>query len=312
MADTQLILHVKGTTQDTTTVPKPAVRAGIAEGRISYSQLIWSPIHEAWKQVRELPHLWPSQKMAPPPPIVRTTGTTSVAQTKPAASTPSVAVPRIAAAPGQAQPKVRVQPKVAVRVAGQPQAVPRVPSAGAVSDHHVVAEEPDAGHKIAKWLCIGIGSVIVLAVAANYLMVDRPLAAKMEETSFPHVSVYGHLGAFVQPGDLLIHVPASSALNESNFSEFLVALAHSTPPRPIGTEGFDRVSLTSGWIGRYSFAGMAWQELGDMGAQDAQAQKNFILDQVDTASGQSLAGVTMDPITREKVWKSFVRDFAKP
>src|SRR5277367_3581287 len=63
----RLILHVKGTQAETTELPKHAVRAAISGGQITHSQLIWSTADNAWKQVRELPDLLPSQKLAPAP-----------------------------------------------------------------------------------------------------------------------------------------------------------------------------------------------------------------------------------------------------
>src|SRR5271154_2647249 len=63
----RLILHVKGTEAETRELPKPAVRAAIAEGKITHSQLIWSPAQNTWKQVKEMPELLPSQKLAPAP-----------------------------------------------------------------------------------------------------------------------------------------------------------------------------------------------------------------------------------------------------
>src|SRR5258707_4657143 len=66
-SDTHLILHVKGTESETARLPKQVVRAAISQGQITHSQLIWSPPDNAWKQVRELPHLLPSQKLAPAP-----------------------------------------------------------------------------------------------------------------------------------------------------------------------------------------------------------------------------------------------------
>ena len=62
-----LVLHVKGTTADTKEMPKKAIRTAIKEGKITHSQLIWSSSEHQWKQVRELPELLPSQKLAPAP-----------------------------------------------------------------------------------------------------------------------------------------------------------------------------------------------------------------------------------------------------
>jgi hypothetical protein len=53
MSDTRLILHVKGTDSETKELSKEEVRTAVAEGRLTYSQLIWSATDQAWRQVRE-------------------------------------------------------------------------------------------------------------------------------------------------------------------------------------------------------------------------------------------------------------------
>ena len=63
MSDTRLILHVKGTEAQTQELPKADVKTAVAEGKLSYSQLIWSPNEGSWKQVRELPDLLPSESL---------------------------------------------------------------------------------------------------------------------------------------------------------------------------------------------------------------------------------------------------------
>jgi hypothetical protein len=63
MADTSLILHVKGTEAETAVLPKDVVRAGISEGKITHSQLIWIPGENTWKQVKELPDLLPGESL---------------------------------------------------------------------------------------------------------------------------------------------------------------------------------------------------------------------------------------------------------
>ena len=42
MADTRLILHVKGTEAETTEMPREAVKTAVQEGKLTQSQLIWS------------------------------------------------------------------------------------------------------------------------------------------------------------------------------------------------------------------------------------------------------------------------------
>src|SRR5579863_5103316 len=104
--DTKLILHVKGTENETATLPKQVVRAAISQGQLTHSQLIWSPPDNAWKQVREMPHLLPSQKLAPAP--------EPRAAAKP--------VPKVVAVP---KPQTGPVPRVAVGVAS---VAPRKPS----------------------------------------------------------------------------------------------------------------------------------------------------------------------------------------
>ena len=80
MADTSLILHVKGTESETATLPKNVVRAGISEGKITHSQLIWIPGENTWKPVKELPELLPGERL-----ILHVKGTESETQELPKA-----------------------------------------------------------------------------------------------------------------------------------------------------------------------------------------------------------------------------------
>jgi hypothetical protein len=340
MADTQLILHVKGT-EETTSLPKPAVRAGIKEGQIKYSQLIWSPIHNAWKQVRELPHLWPSQKIAPAPAVRPASRTSEGVPVVAASPTPSGSVPRVAASttlsgmvprvagsatPSGTVPRVAVPatpsgnvPRVAAKpgVAAQapPKAVPRVrsePVAAKVDRAEVIpADEEGGGPGFVKWIFFGAGGLIVLAAVLNYLLIDRPLVSSLGKTpAYAGVTVYAHLGALVQPGALVIHIRHSPTLTPENFPGFLAALARSTPPKPVGDEYFDRVSLSPGWMGRYTFSGIAWSQLARMnGGNDPQKERDFILDQLCDASGQPLAGPDAAADQRDAVWTQFVGTF---
>jgi hypothetical protein len=320
MADTQLILHVKGTEQ-TTALPRPVVREGIKQGQISRSQLIWSPLHNAWKQVRELPELWPSQKLAPAP-MPRVIA--------PQVSVTSAHLPKVASQPAPAAqariagpPKVTVpaaQPRIAgtgpvPKIAGAPAAPPRVAAPARARPAFSAADEPlpgdDLGLTVAKWLCVGVGGALLLVIAVNYLLVDQPLDTKFAATPFRGVGVHAHLGAFVQPDAVVIHIAKSPEVTAENFASFLVALARSTPTRIGSGESYDRVSLTPGWTGDYSFSGVAWDELGKMGADDEEKQRAFILDQLDSASGQPVAGSAAAPEVRAQAWETFVRDFTR-
>ena len=122
----QLILHVKGTEAETRQLPKPEVRAGISRGQITHSQLIWSAHDNSWKQVRELPELLPSQKLAPAP--APTSTLPHIAQPV-VPETPSGPVPHIAVA-AAGVPHVKVP--VALTGSGPtPKIVPKVKVAAA-------------------------------------------------------------------------------------------------------------------------------------------------------------------------------------
>lgn len=299
MPDTHLILHVKGTESQTTELPKQAVRVAIAKGQITHSQLIWSVAENAWKQVRELPHLLPSQKLAPAPRL----------PTSPLPKVDATATPTV-----QAVPTARV----AVKATATP-----VPVARATSTAKTVSvkkdlsiKEDDSNHPL-KWLCIGLGIVIFLALGFNYLMVDEPLNAHLGETAYGKVPVHGHLGAFVQPNVLVIHVWSASSLKSDQLTPFLVALAHSTPQSPVTNTVFDRVAITSGWLGEYSFSGYAWKQLGQMGQDDPGEQRGFVMNQLGDAAGQPLVPPsTLNPEAQQamhdKIWNTFAAKFSQP
>ncbi len=320
MSNTTLILHVKGTEQETTSLPKQVVRNAISEGKITHSQLIWSPADQAWKQVRELPHLLPSQKLAPAPMARTTTG--DLPKVVAAAPTQTGTVPRVVMV---ATPKVRVVPQAQVSgpprvkvAAVQAQAPYVVAQARPVAaTRSLVVEEKQAFHPF-KWICLVLGVFILLAFVVNYLLVDRPLVSHLGKTACSGTTVYAHLGGFVQPNVLVIHIPHTPALTEANLTDFLVALAQSTPQEPLSSNLYDHVDLTSGLMGQYSFSGYAWKQFGDMAQDDAAQRKEFLLDQMGDASGESLApgGSTLSDAAlqarRDKVWAAFTAQFVQP
>jgi hypothetical protein len=339
-----LILHVKGTQAETTELPKQAVRAAISQGQITHSQLIWSPAANTWKQVREMPDLWPSQKLAPAPSRAAAVSVPKAADAI-IPESPNGPVARAAAAV-EAPPRVHVAaagiPHVRVAVAGPPRvrvatAVPadqpqvRVAVASAETPavrvatpvvarstgNFEVKEEDDGSHPV-KWVCIGLGILILFVLGGNYLMVDRPLVSNLSQTSYSNVTVYAHYGAFMQPNVMVIHIPASSAITPDNLANFLVTLAHSTPQNPITRDLFERVALTSGWKAQYTFSGYSWKQLGDMGHDDDAQLKEFLMTQMCDASGQpimpeSTLNEDAQQAARDQVWETFVAHFsAKP
>jgi hypothetical protein len=380
----RLILHVKGTESDTTELPRQAIRTALSKGQITHSQLIWSPNEHAWKQVREIPELLPSQKLAPAPsretlhatprivdgiipespggPVARAiaaSGDIPKVRVAPADSN----VPQVAVAAGAATPHVRVAgsppkviPKIAsaatpqVRIAeSSPEQGAQIPVAATVPHVRVAVassetlkvrvkaaaptarvapvaarmQEPvdhriadDSGSHPLKWVCIGLGVLILLVLAGNYLLVDQPLTSNLAKTHYSGVTVYAHLGAFMQPNVLVIHIPPSASVTPETLTDFLVTLAHSTPDSPLTGEPFARVALTSGWTGQYSFSGYSWKELGDMANQSEDQRKEDIMTRMDYANGQSiLPESTMNQeaqqAQRDVIWGAFVAQFAK-
>jgi hypothetical protein len=291
MPNTSLILHVKGTVDETTSLPTQAVRAAIAEGRLSRSQLIWSPIHNEWKQVRELPHLLPSQKLAPAPVPRAASGKLPRIASGALPRVATGALPRVATG---ALPRV-----VSSSPPGEKTSVGKsATGAGtqpAARNYKVVEKQ---GMPILKWLCLGLAVFILGIVGVNYLAVERPLVSALDRTPYSQVTVYAHFGGFVQGNTMEIHILGSSSLNEANLADFLVALAHSTPQ---DTKVFARISLTSGWFGQYSLSGSDWKMLGDMGRAGAAQQKEFLLNRLGDASGHLLLNSATTE-EREKVW----------
>jgi hypothetical protein len=307
MPNTRLILHVKGTEAETAELPRDVVRAAISQGQITHSQLIWSPRNNAWKQVRELPDLLPSQKLAPAPsraatvPVPRAKAVDGIIF-----ESPTSPVARVAAA--ASAPRVRV----ATASTDAPAVQAAVPVSAGSSGNFMVKEDEDS-HPF-KWICIGLGIFILLVLGANYLLVDRPLVSNLGQTSYSNVTVYAHYGAFMQPNVMVIHIPASAAITPDNLTDFLVTLAHSTPQNPITNDLFDRVALTSGWTTEYSFSGESWKQLGGMRHEDEADRKEFLLDRMGDSAGQSLmlestSSEEAQQARRDVVWKTFAAHF---
>jgi hypothetical protein len=131
------------------------------------------------------------------------------------------------------------------------------------------------------------------------------------------VPVYAHLGAYIQPNVIVIHIPGSSTVTKDNLTDFLIAVAHSTPTVPMSGNLYARIALTSGWTADYSLTGYAWKQLGDMEKEDEAARKEFILDQLGDATGDPLVVATPNEdetklqAERDKVWDAFAAKFAR-
>ncbi len=139
----------------------------------------------------------------------------------------------------------------------------------------------------------------------------------MSQTKFGNVSVYAHLGGFIQPNTLLIHIPGSDSINSDNLADFLTAMARSTPSAPLGGT-FSRVSLTCGWTGSYMFSGEDWKRLGDMVNESETTRRNFIVENVESAGSDKILDLHPDwteeykQQKRNAAWATFISRLTKP
>jgi hypothetical protein len=285
MSETRLILRMKGTENQTVEIPKYIVQAGIAQGQISHSQLIWSKDHNAWKQVRDMPGLMPG--------------------TQPA----KVPRPRME---GEAAPVSKIASKTPAKRA--PLKV-KAPVQGTLRTN--VPMKQQGGFHPTKWICLVLALLILTALGFNYSLVDQPINSGMDRTIYAEVPVYAHLGAYLQPGALVIHIGVCPALTRTNLTDFLQVLAHNTPRQPLGKNPFDSVSLTTGWTSHYCFPGYAWQQLGDMADEDDAHKQAFLLDQLTDGTGQRVVspGGSLDAdaeqAERNKAWAAFAAYFTQ-
>jgi hypothetical protein len=396
MPDTRLILHVKGTASETAEMPREAVKEAISQGKISQSQLIWSPIENTWKQVKELPELLPSDRMilhvpgteaetrelskqavqegiadgtipvsqliwrpeentwkqvkdipelvpAPPPappakplavtpparpvlgavpgvgPMIKlnlpSSSTSSAIASPPRLIAPTAAKPKVAVAPmpqaaSASVPKVKAASTASAKPAVKAPAPILVQSTG---DLHVKHEE---GMHFMKWVCLVLGLLIAAVVGTNYFLVDKPLVSGLSETRYGIIPVYAHLGAFVQPNVVVIHLPKSSSIIPSNLTKVLVEIARNTPKNPVTHQAFGRVALTNSWTAQYSFSGSDWEKLSQMTRESSDSDReDFIMETMGDAGGQSLmpeSTLNEDLLKakREEIWNKFVQNFA--
>jgi hypothetical protein len=225
-----LILHVKGTEADTRQVPKRELRSAIAQGEITHSQLIWSASENAWKQVREMPELLPSQKLAPvpprapiPAPSVATTAPQNTAVPVPAAHSTKPQIRAPVALTGSPKPRIAgqegaaSQPKVAA--AGTPKvagAAPRV-AASAGSAPKVAT----AGPRVAA---AGSPSVRTHATSSQS---SRPIKVKEEDDHFHPVKwlcivMGGIVTVLLLANAFLVALPLSSKFDRTPYSKISV------------------------------------------------------------------------------------------
>ena len=285
---TTLFLAIPGT-QETREVDLETVRNGVATGEIPLDNWVWSPQRNEWVTLSQLPEF-----ATPPAPM-----------TKPMPEPVQIVAPT----PTPAAVKVSVP---AVKVAAV--------SAGRNAQAATYYSKPIEEHyefPIFKILFFVLGVLIVGLVVVNYYLVEQPFRANMAKTPFVHLQAHAHLGAFVQPGVLLIHILPSSEINADNFADLLTALTQSAPHQAIPGHPFVTVSLTSAWLGQYAIEVEDWSGFADMGGYSAEEKKQFVLSHLEYIDGRPLVTIARNETaaqraTRENAaWKNLVADFHK-
>jgi hypothetical protein len=251
MPETRLntyVVSVPGTDQ-TRELSRDSLLEELARGAVTPDYWVWSPEHEDWKQISEIPAL-----KAPPP---RTPVALFV------------------------QPQTPIQPIATTSVKRQ-----YVDTK--VGRSHRVEDDDGDGFPYVKVLFGFIYAALAAVIALNYLLVDKPFDEALARTPFVLVSAHAHLGSFVQPNALVIHALPNQELNEGNFADFLYTLAKSTPAPPLADKPFEMVALTSSWFSQYALRGADWQSLAKMADANSEDRKNFITDHLGNIAGQPL------------------------
>lgn len=274
-----LFLAVPGT-QETRQLDLESVRDAVARGEIGLDNWAWSATRNEWVPLAQLPEFATPVPVAAPQPV----------------------------------PVVRVEPKPVVAVAR-----PAAAQAGAMphAATHFSKSIDEHPHEapVLRILFIGLGLIIVALVVVNYFLIEQPFRTKMAKTSFADVSAHAHLGAFMQPTALLIHVFPSNKITTDNFADLLTALAQSAPRGAIPGMAFKTVSLTPGWRGRYLVSADDWAGFADMSGFTPEEKRQFVLTHVERGGGASLfiehRNETDDQRKAEeaKAWQQLVATF---
>lgn len=306
-----LILAVPGT-QETQELPREAVLEAVARGEILPDHWVWSPSDNDWKPLAEILELQAEPEIAPEPappaepPIVETPAVAAMSTHFPPATG------HISSAVGPLRP---VETKPEVEVAKVTPALTETQMLARTN----YSQPMEIKHEFPYFKVLFVLAFLAAAgvIGANYYLIEKPFAATLATTTFSTVPAYVHLGAFTQPGALVIHIPPSNAINADNFADYLVALARSTPPRPFTQTPlpYDVVGLTSSWQSQFLFNGTDWQKLAQMDTSSSGEKKQFAIEHL-----VQLDGIPFITIHREedpaavvdiesKAWKSLVANF---
>jgi hypothetical protein len=184
-----VFLAIPGT-QNTRELELEAVRRAVAQGEITLDNWAWSSTRNEWVPLSQLPE-FAAAPAAPAEPII------IPVRPQPAAVQAAKAAPVKAAVRVTAAAQVPAARTIAAPAAGNKHA--------ATYYTKPVDEHPHE-FPVFKVLFVVLGVIIAALIGVNYCLVDQPFRQNMAKTPFAAIQTHAHLGAFVQPGVMLIHV----------------------------------------------------------------------------------------------------------
>ncbi len=277
------ILAIPGS-EDTQELPRQELRAKIAQGEITPAHWVWSPGHQDWKQVSEIPDLQTALPSSKQPFGLKTKSLPFFNPNAPSAET-------------SAAPAAKKSSRKKSRTSSRSR------------------EKEESGFPFVSILFALLFLALAGIIGANYVLIDEPLEDNLAQTPFILVPIHAHLGGFVQPNALVIHVLPNSGITEDNFADLLFTLAKSTPTPPFNQKSFGVVELTSAWVGQYALTGTDWQTFAGMAQASAQDRKDFVLDHLADPTGKPLIIKSKDAnpadlqTARDKIWDDLLAHF---
>ena len=260
-----LILAVPGT-QETQVLDFQSIRDAVARGEIGLDHWAWCPMQNEWLPLSRHPHFVHVDPTVAEEPVVEETA------------------PLADPEPIQAQP-VPTPVVVKMQAFGGPVVVNpnQLPAT-----YYSKPIEESGEFPIFKTLFFVLALIVAAMVGVNYYLIDQPYHQNLSKTSFASIQTHAHLGAFVQPNALLIHILPSTGINPDNFPDLLMALTQCAPSEAITGIPFASVALTSSWFGQYVISAGDWKGFADMSGLSADQKKEYILNHLERSDGSPL------------------------
>jgi hypothetical protein len=250
-----VILAVPGT-QETQELDFQSVRDAVARGEIGLDHWAWCPAQNEWLPLGQLPGF---AAMNP-----------GIAE-EPATEDDSLPEPTPAAVTSQG---------FGGPVIGNPSQLPATYYSRPIEDSR---EFP-----IFKTFFFILALVVAAMVGVNYYLIDQPYHQNLGRTPFASITTHAHLGAFVQPSALLIHILPSTEITSDNFADLLTTLTQCAPSEALKGMPFTSVALTSSWLGEYVISAGDWKGFADMAGLSADQKREYVLNHLEKNDGSPL------------------------